>query len=69
MRIDFKRGTINAANTIIKDGLEFYFINGVRFGFFDQTENPKDLAMHIHRALVEDYKEVDLAKRLLEALK
>ena len=43
MKINLERGAVNAAYDIIENGFEFYFNTGVRFGFFDESDNKNDI--------------------------
>ena len=67
MKIDVRRGSINAANSIIKDGLNKYFNDGVRFGFFDIEEDPNIIGGDIIKNL-EEYNEHELVNKLKEII-
>ena len=65
MKIDIKRGSINAANSIINEGLKKYFNDGIRFGYFDSEEDPNEICRDVIKNL-EEYNEPDLANKLKE---
>ena len=50
-RINLERGAVNAAYDIIENGFEFYFNNGVKFGFFDETDNENNILENIFSIL------------------
>ena len=62
MELCIRRGSINAANSIIKDGLNKYFNDGVRFGFFDIEEDPTVICRDIIKNL-EEYNEHELVNK------
>ena len=63
MKIDIRRGLINAANSILEGGLDRYVSDGIRFGFFDEKDKPKELLQNIINQL-EDLSELELANKL-----
>ena len=65
MKIDIKRGSINAANSIINEGLKKYFDDGIRFGYFDSEEDPNEICRDVIKNL-EEYNEPDLVNKLKE---
>lgn len=52
MKLDFKRGAINATSDILTNGLDRYFNDGIRFGFFSEKENPVEILDNIIETLV-----------------
>lgn len=47
------RGTLLAAKSIVEDGLNKYVNDGVRFGYFSEDEDPKQIGYNVLQKLID----------------
>mgnify|MGYP000913758337 CR=1 FL=1 len=62
MEFDLKRGVTTASKDILKRGLDRYFNDGIRFGFFGDDEDPIDIL----DAIITDLNSFDLLDEAID---